>query len=85
MERRFHLVEAEKSLKDARVDDADDDLRAIVVEREGQPAGLAPPRSGLWREARSRALIGRFVERPPAIGPGSLHGVNRVRLTDRAD
>jgi CIC family chloride channel protein len=69
MERRFHLVNAGTSLKDALSGDADDDLRAIVVEREGRLVGLVPPRSGLWREARIHpdALIDRFVERPPAI------------------
>jgi CIC family chloride channel protein len=69
MERRFHLVKAGTSLKDALVDDADDDLRAIVVERAGRLVGLVPPRSGLWREARINpdSLIDRFVEHPPAI------------------
>ncbi len=69
MERRFHLVEAGTPLKDALGDDAGDDLRAIVVERDGRLVGLVPPRSGLWREARINpdALIDRFVEHPPAV------------------
>jgi len=69
MEHRFHLVEAGTSLNDALGDDAGDDLRAIVVERDGRLVGLLPPRSGLWREARINpdALIDRFVEQPPAI------------------
>ncbi len=69
MERRFHLVKAGTSLEDALVDDAEGDLRAIVVERNGRLVGLVPPRSGLWREARIRpdALIDSFVEQPPAI------------------
>ncbi len=69
MERRFHLVEAGTSLKDALSEDVEDDLRAIVVERAGRIVGLVPPRSGLWREARIRpdALIDRFVEIPPAV------------------
>ena len=30
-----------------------DDLRAIIVEREGRIVGLIPPRSGLWRNPRA--------------------------------
>ena len=69
MERQFHLVKAGTSLKDALVADVEDDLRAVVVEREGRIVGLVPPRSGLWRDARIHpdALIDRFVEIPPAI------------------
>ncbi len=69
MERRFHLIEAGTPLKDALKGDVEDDLRAIVVERDGRIAGLVPPRSGLWREARIRpeALIDRFVEVPLAV------------------
>ncbi len=69
MERRFHLIEAGTPLKDALKGDVEDDLRAIVVERDGRIAGLVPPRSGLWREARIRpeALIDRFVEIPLAV------------------
>ena len=69
MERQFHLVKAGTSLKDALVADVEDDLRAVVVEREGRIVGLVPPRSGLWRDARIHpdALIDRFVEIPPAV------------------
>ncbi len=69
MERQFHLVKAGTSLKDALVADVEDDLRAVVVEREGRIVGLVPPRSGLWRDARIHpdALIDGFVEIPPAI------------------
>jgi CIC family chloride channel protein len=69
MERRFHLVAAGTPLKDALSEEVEDDLRAIVVERDGRIVGLVPPRSGLWREARVRpdALIDRFVEIPPAL------------------
>jgi chloride channel protein, CIC family len=70
MERRFHLVEAGTTLQDAlSEEEVEDDLRAIVVEREGRIVGLVPPRSGLWREARINpgALIDRFVEAPPAL------------------
>ena len=69
MERRFHLVAAGTPLNDALSEEAEDDLRAIVVERNGRIVGLVPPRSGLWREARVSpdALIDRFVEVPPAL------------------
>jgi len=70
MESRFHLVEAGTSLKEAlSKEEVEDDLRAIVVEREGRIVGLVPPRSGLWREARSNpeALIDTFVESHPAL------------------
>jgi CIC family chloride channel protein len=69
MERRFHLVAAGTPLNDALSEEAEDDLRAIVVEREGRIVGLVPPRSGLWREAlvHPDALIDRFVEIPPAL------------------
>ncbi len=41
-----------------------DDLRAIIVEREGRIVGLIPPRSGLWRESQTNPnlLVERFVE-----------------------
>jgi CIC family chloride channel protein len=69
MERRFHVVEAGISLKDALHENVEDDLRAIVVQRDGRLVGLVPPRSGLWREARINpdALIDRFVEQPLAV------------------
>ena len=69
MEQRFHAVEAGTTLKDALNDEVEDDLRAIVVEREGRLVGLVPPRSGLWREARINpdAVIDRFVEIPPVV------------------
>ena len=69
MERQFHLVKAGTSLGDALVADVEDDLRAVVVEREGRIVGLVPPRSGLWRDARIHpdALIDRFVEPQPVV------------------
>ena len=69
MERRFHLVEAGTSIEDALGQDVEDDLRAIVIERDGRIVGLVPPRSGLWREARIRpdALIDRFIEIRPTL------------------
>ncbi len=64
MERRFIVAKAGTTLKDALAAEDTDDLRAIIVEREGRIAGLIPPRSGLWREARSNPdlLVERFVE-----------------------
>ncbi len=53
MERRFILAKAGTTLNEALVAEDEDDLRAIVVERDGRIVGLVPPRSGLWREARS--------------------------------
>jgi CIC family chloride channel protein len=42
-----------------------DDLRAIIVARQGKIVGLVPPRSGLWRESISNAdqLVDDFVEK----------------------
>ena len=64
MERRFILAKAGTSLKEALGAEDADDLRAIVVERDGRIVGLVPPRSGLWREARIRSghSVDRFVE-----------------------
>jgi CIC family chloride channel protein len=68
MERRFILAKAGTSLKEAIAKEAADDLRAIIVEREGRIVGLIPPRSGLWRESQSNPnlLVERFVE-PRAV------------------
>jgi CIC family chloride channel protein len=64
MERRFIVAKAGTTLKEAMVADETDDLRAIIVEREGRVVGLIPPRSGLWREARNNPnlLVERFIE-----------------------
>ena len=64
MERRFIVAKAGTTLKDAMVAEETDDLRAIVVEREGRILGLIPPRSGLWMESRTNPdlLVERFVE-----------------------
>ena len=69
MERRFILAKAGTTLNEAVDAEEEDDLRAIVVEREGRIVGIVNPRSGLWREARTNptALVDRFVERRPAI------------------
>ena len=69
MERRFILAKAGTTLNEAVDAETEDDLRAIVVERDGRIVGIVNPRSGLWREARTHptALVDRFVEKPPAI------------------
>jgi CIC family chloride channel protein len=65
MERRFIIAKAGTSLKDTiSLEEDTDDLRAIIVEREGRIVGLIPPRSGLWRESQGNPnlLVERFVE-----------------------
>jgi CIC family chloride channel protein len=64
MERRFIVAKAGTTLKKAMVAEDTDDLRAIIVEREGRIVGLIPPRSGLWLDSRTNPnlLIERFVE-----------------------
>ena len=65
MERRFIVAKAGTSLKDAMLPEDIDDVRAIVVEREGRVVGLIPPRSGLWLEARTNpdVSVEKFVEK----------------------
>ncbi len=65
MERSFILAEAGSTLRECVGWEDVDDLRAIIVEREGRIVGLIPPRSGLWREAVSNAnrLVDDFVEK----------------------
>ncbi|MCK1462970.1 chloride channel protein [Bradyrhizobium sp. 2] len=65
METRFIVAKAGTTLKDAMAREDADDLRAIVVEREGRIVGLIPPRSGLWREAQNvpGLAIEQFAER----------------------
>src|SRR5664279_1048729 len=64
MERRFILAMAGTTLKQAISAEETDDLRAIIVEREGRIVGLIPPRSGLWLESQNNPnlLVERFVE-----------------------
>ena len=64
MERAFLVVAAGTPIGQAIAGAAGDDLRPIVVEREGRVVGLAPPRSGLWIAAQSKpeTPIDRFVE-----------------------
>jgi chloride channel protein, CIC family len=55
MEKRFIVASAGTTLMQAIAREEDtDDLRAIVVEREGRIVGLIPPRSGLWLESRTK-------------------------------
>jgi CIC family chloride channel protein len=69
MEQRFILARAGTTLKEAIAGEAADDLRAIIVERDGRIVGLIPPRSGLWRESQGnpKLLVERFVERRAVI------------------
>ena len=69
MEREFILAKAGTSLNEVIDAEVEDDVRAIVVEREGRIVGLVQPRSGLWREVRTNptALVDRFVESPPTL------------------
>ncbi len=64
MERRFILAKAGTTLKQAISAEGTDDVRAIIVEREGRIVGLIPPRSGLWRESHTNPnlLVEHFVE-----------------------
>lgn len=64
MERRFIVAKAGTTLKQAMIEEDTDDLRAIIVERDGRIVGLIPPRSGLWLESQSNPdlLVERFVE-----------------------
>ena len=65
MERRFILAEAGSTLRECMGWEDVDDLRAIIVEREGRIVGLIPPRSGLWRESvhNPDRLVDDFVEK----------------------
>ncbi len=69
MERRFIVAKAGTTLKEALVAEDTDDLRAIIVEREGRIVGLIPPRSGLWLESRTNPdlTVERFVEKRVVI------------------
>ena len=69
MEREFILAKAGTTLNEVIDAEVEDDVRAIVVEREGRIVGLVQPRSGLWREVRTNptALVDRFVEKRPAL------------------
>jgi CIC family chloride channel protein len=64
MEQRFILAKAGTTLQQAIGPDDNDDLRAVIVEREGRIVGLIPPRSGLWRESQRNPdlKVERFVE-----------------------
>ena len=64
MERGFIVARAGTTLRDAMLPDDIDDVRPIVVEREGRIVGLIPPRSGLWLEVRTNpdVRVEKFVE-----------------------
>lgn len=64
MEKRFILAKAGTSLEKVISTEEADDVRAIIVEREGRIVGLIPPRSGLWLESRNNPdlLVEGFVE-----------------------
>jgi CIC family chloride channel protein len=64
MERRFVIAKAGTTLRQAMEKEDTDDLRAIIIEREGRIVGLVPPRSGLWLESQTNPnlLIERFAE-----------------------
>jgi CIC family chloride channel protein len=64
MERSFIVAQAATTLKEAMLPEDIDDLRAIVVGREGRIVGLIPPRSGLWLESRTApdVLVERYIE-----------------------
>jgi CIC family chloride channel protein len=51
MERRFILADADSTLRECVGWEDVDDLRAMVVQRDGRIVGLIPPRSGIWRES----------------------------------
>ena len=65
METGFIVARAGTTLKDAMLPDDIDDVRPIVVERNGHVIGLIPPRSGLWLEARTNpdVRVEKFVEK----------------------
>jgi CIC family chloride channel protein len=64
MERKFIVATAGTTLRQAILPEDIDDVRAILVERDGRIVGLIPPRSGLWLEARTNpdVLVERYVE-----------------------
>ena len=65
MERRFILAKAGSTLRECMGWEDVDDLRAIIVEREGRIVGFIPPRSGIWRESVSNPdrPVDDFVEK----------------------
>ena len=65
MERRFIVAKAGTTLREAFDWEDLDDLRAIVVERDGHIVGLIPPRSGLWRESAANPdrKVDEYIER----------------------
>jgi len=64
MERAFLVVASGTPIGRAFAAETADEVRAIIVEREGRVVGLAPPRSGLWIAVQKdpETPIDRFVE-----------------------
>jgi len=69
MERRFILAKSGTTLRECMGWEDIDDLRAIIVEKEGRIVGLIPPRSGLWRESvnNPERLVDDFVEKRAVV------------------
>jgi chloride channel protein, CIC family len=65
MEKRFIVATAGTTLRESMAWEDVDDLRAIIVERDGRLVGLIPPRSGLWRESvrNPDRMVDDFVEK----------------------
>jgi CIC family chloride channel protein len=64
MERKFIVAKVGMTLSQAMLPEDNEDVRPILVEREGRIVGLIPPRSGLWLEARSNpdVRVERYIE-----------------------
>ena len=86
MERRFIVAKAGTTLKEAIGAEDTDDLRAIIVEREGRIVGLIPPRSGLWLEiSKQSEPAGRALRRKPrGYLQGRRSSKSRVRQIEAA-
>jgi chloride channel protein, CIC family len=69
MERRFILAPSGSTLRECVGWEDVDDLRAIIVERQGHIVGLIPPRSGIWRESVSNPdrPVDDFVEKRAVV------------------
>ncbi|MGO9741503.1 MAG: chloride channel protein [Roseiarcus sp.] len=65
MEPRFLVAEAGTTLKEVIGAEQRDDIRAIIVERQGRIVGLISPRSGLWRESVDNpdVIVDRYIDR----------------------
>jgi chloride channel protein, CIC family len=65
MERQFIVAASGSTLRACMGWEDIDDLRAVIVEKDGRIVGLIPPRSGLWRESANNPdrLVDDFVEK----------------------